>query len=128
MSVEFKAPGEDPETDEPTEEELTKTASLTCLYDTKIDPLENTFRSKNPITHSGYVGFKWNRVKFTVKRLKISGILDKEMAVAQLKKIMRIKPSKKKKKPQPAKKKPTGTDLDSLLKPAKGGNKPDFDF
>ena len=128
MSVEFKSPGEDLETDEPTEDELTKTATMTMLYDTKVDPLRNTFESKSTITHSGYVGFKWNRVKFTVKRLKISGILDKELAVAQLKKIMKIRPSKKKKKKEPPKKKQTGTGLDSLLKPTKGGKDSDFDF
>ena len=88
MIVEFKMPGGDLAG---TTEEITSTATMSCTYDAKLDPAVNTFVSKNPITDSGYIGFKWHRVKFKVKNLKISGILDKQLAVAQLKKLMGIK-------------------------------------
>ena len=128
MVVEFNAPGVDLGTDEPTEEQLTDNAKMTVIYDTKTDPIENTFTSSGPITTGGYIGFKWNRVKFTVKRLKISGILDKEAAVAQLRKITRIKkkgPSRKKAPAKPTQK----VSPSDLLNPGGGkGGQPDFDF
>ena len=132
MVVEFDAPGEDLGTDEPTEEQLTDNAKMTVIYDTKTDPIENTFKSSGPITFSGFVGFKWHRVKFTVKRLKISGILDKETAVSMLRAITGIKkkgPSKRKAPEKEAPEKKQGSPDDLLkLGGGKGGNEPDFDF
>jgi hypothetical protein len=45
----------------------------------------------------GLVGFTWNRTKFQIKNLQITGILDKEAAVAYLRELTKIKKSVAKK-------------------------------
>ena len=101
MLVEFKMPGGDIESTEPTLDELHDSALLKCVYNRGLDEHENTYTSSSPFEHGGFVGFQWNRTKFTVKKLKITGILDKQKAVDLLRKKLgkKKKTSSRKKKP-----------------------------
>lgn len=79
LRYEFAMPGIEPE--EPDMENITETAKLTCIYDLGIDESPNEYISKDPLQSGGFVGFSWNRAKFQVKKLRISGLLDKQLAV-----------------------------------------------
>jgi len=59
-------------------------------YDVGLDEeAENGVAMKKPKTR-GLVGFQWRSVKFELRKVKVCGILDKEMAVAMLRKKLNM--------------------------------------
>lgn len=79
-----------------------KTGKFTVTYDVGGD--EEITQSVAGTNYTrGYIAFKWSRVKFKVVGLHMSGILDKEAAVAQLRKSLKLpkaKASKEKAEPE----------------------------
>ncbi|HVR73803.1 MAG TPA: hypothetical protein VMT52_05700 [Planctomycetota bacterium] len=80
-----------------------KTGKFTVTYD--VDGDDEVKQSITGTNYTrGYIAFKWSRVKFRVVALRISGILDKEEAVAKLRmdlKMPKAKASKEKEEPEP---------------------------
>ena len=99
-----------------------KSGAFSVTYDFGGDePQENKIKSAK--YKSGLVGFQWNRVKFEVRELVITGILDKKKAVTLLRKKLRIKKEKKPPEPTGSKKKKK-----KKKKKASGKKKDGFDF
>ena len=73
-----------------------KSGVMSVTYDAQEDATINKVPVKS--FDRGYVGFRWFRVKAEVRKLYVTGILDKEEAVKVLRKRLKIKKPKKKKK------------------------------
>jgi hypothetical protein len=72
-----------------------KSGVMSVTYDAQEDATINKVPVKS--FERGYVGFRWFRVKAEVRKLYVTGILDKEEAVKVLRKRLKIRKSKKKK-------------------------------
>ena len=130
MIIKYSTPIEDTDGTE-TPEELAEFGEFSCTYDVGLDEKKNTYETDSAFGTGGFVGFKWSRTKYTVKKLKIVGILDKEMAVQILKKKVKApkKKKKKKKRRRKRKKKPTDGGVTETAKGTQAPNKgDDFGF
>ena len=80
---------------------IKKSGMMSVTYDAQEAPTINRMPVKS--FERGYIGFRWFRVKAELRKLYVTGILDKEEAVKVLRKRLKIKKSKKKKKKKKAK-------------------------
>jgi hypothetical protein len=87
MQMEFRMPDPD-KGGEPL-----KSGRFTVTYDIGGSTPGINFLSNDDYT-DGWVAFQWNRVKFQVQNLVITGILDKQAAVAQLREKLGVKKPK----------------------------------
>ncbi|MEM7231514.1 MAG: hypothetical protein AAF517_05040, partial [Planctomycetota bacterium] len=69
----------------------TKSARVSVTYDIAGDDETANIANMTSRMQRGYVGFMWNQVKFRLFKLKICGVIDKEMAVAELRRKLGIK-------------------------------------
>jgi hypothetical protein len=79
---------------------------LTCVYD--VDETGEVNKLDTKAYEAGLVGFQWHRVKFEVRKLRVTGVLDKKKAVeilaarpdlkAEWEEIQKAKEEEKKKK------------------------------
>lgn len=68
---------------------LLKSARFTATYDFQRDEeASNSLSSTSKSLRRGLVGFHWVAVKFRIRELHICGLMDKEMAVAKLRKML----------------------------------------
>jgi hypothetical protein len=119
----------------------TKSALITVVYDVDLDDErtnKSSIDSPSEARMRGFAGIYWDDVRFKVRNLQVCGILDKEKAVALLRRQLGIKKSKPSAKPaagspeeEPEEDPTAPAGGESALKPAdkkkKEGDK-DFDF
>ena len=66
-----------------------KSARFTATYEFQRDEeASNSLSSTSKSLQRGLVGFHWVAVKFRIRELRICGIMDKEAAVAKLRKML----------------------------------------
>lgn len=122
----------------PDPEEADKGATESGIFRLVYDLTEENLTNQVPAKAytRGYVAIEWSRVKFRLRNLKICGILDKETAVAMLRKKLNMPKPKKKATDQPPEEEgkeenPTSPEEPETDDTAKeGGEKTggDFDF
>jgi chemotaxis protein histidine kinase CheA len=120
MRIEFRLG--DPES----KKDPSKSGLFSVTYDLGGDD-EQENKIKSARYKHGLVGFQWNRVKFEVRELVVTGILDKQKAVSILRKKLGVKKAPKREIADEAKSKDPDKSADAR-KAKSQRKKDDFDF